>query len=57
MTRAAAQLNPPMIRRRLIPGSLNCRPTPSKTPVKSRASRCARKQEAAIEIGLLRSMV
>src|SRR3954454_14600500 len=49
MTRAAARLNRPMIRR-LIPGSLNYRWTPSKTPVRSSASCCARKQEAAAEI-------
>src|SRR4051812_46529891 len=48
MTRAAARLNTPMIRR-LIPGSLNYRWTPSKTPVKGTASCCARKQEAVVK--------
>ena len=48
MTRAAARLNTPMIRR-LIPGSLNYRWTPSKTPVRSSASCCARKQEAVVK--------
>src|SRR3954453_3079044 len=47
MTRAAERLNAPMIRGRLIPGSINCRRTPSKAPVESSASCCARKQEAA----------